>query len=136
MEEGLNCMPAHANVVITPTGMVIILLACHALCMLVCTHIGQSYEGTKFDKMNCAVSIIRSGLFIGMANTLRCYLFVCWSGEAMERGVRDCCRSIRIGKILIRRDPETKAARVRSNSVTDWYSRFHQLTTIVIVSSG
>ena len=34
-------------------------------------------------------------------------------GEAMERGLRDCCRSIRIGKILIRRDPDTKHAKVR-----------------------
>ena len=31
----------------------------------------------------------------------------------MERGLRDCCRSIRIGKILIRRDPDTKHAKVR-----------------------
>jgi len=28
-------------------------------------------------------------------------------GEAMERGLRECCRSIRIGKILIRHDPDT-----------------------------
>lgn len=33
-------------------------------------------------------------------------------GEAMEQGLRDCCRSIRIGKILIRRDPESKNPRV------------------------
>ena len=33
-------------------------------------------------------------------------------GEAMEKGLRDCCRSIRIGKILIRRDPDTKQAKV------------------------
>ena len=26
----------------------------------------------------------------------------------MERGLRECCRSIRIGKILIRHDPDTK----------------------------
>ena len=32
--------------------------------------------------------------------------------EAMDRGLRDCCRSIRIGKILIRRDPDTKHAKV------------------------
>ena len=30
----------------------------------------------------------------------------------MERGLRECCRSIRIGKILIRHDPDTKEPRL------------------------
>jgi uracil phosphoribosyltransferase len=42
-----------------------------------------TYEGYGFEHMNCGVSIIRSG-------------------EAMEKGLRQCCRSMRIGKILIR----------------------------------
>jgi len=46
---------------------------------------GEKYEGLAFQKGSCGVSIIRSG-------------------EAMEQGLRDCCRSIRIGKILIQ-DP-------------------------------
>lgn len=29
------------------------------------------------------------------------------AGEAMEQGLRECCRSVRIGKILIQRDEET-----------------------------
>lgn len=29
------------------------------------------------------------------------------AGEAMESGLRECCRSVRIGKILIQRDEET-----------------------------
>ncbi|KFO61101.1 Uracil phosphoribosyltransferase, partial [Corvus brachyrhynchos] len=33
-------------------------------------------------------------------------------GEAMEQGLRDCCRSIRIGKILIQSDEETQRAKV------------------------
>lgn len=33
-------------------------------------------------------------------------------GEAMEQGLRDCCRSIRIGKILIQSDEETHEAHV------------------------
>lgn len=33
-------------------------------------------------------------------------------GEAMEKGLRDCCRSIRIGKILIQSDEETHEAKV------------------------
>ncbi|KAG9478544.1 hypothetical protein GDO78_013546 [Eleutherodactylus coqui] len=51
------------------------------------------YEGVKFEKGNCGVSIMRSG-------------------EAMEQGLRDCCRSIRIGKILIQSDEETQRAKV------------------------
>lgn len=30
----------------------------------------------------------------------------------MEKGLRDCCRSIRIGKILIRREQESKKPKV------------------------
>ena len=43
---------------------------------------GEMYQGLAFQKGSCGVSVIRSG-------------------EAMEQGLRDCCRSIRIGKILI-----------------------------------
>src|SRR6201992_1974306 len=48
----------------------------------------QRYAGVKFQGRICGVSIMRSG-------------------EAMEQGLRDCCRSVRIGKILIQRDEET-----------------------------
>ena len=34
------------------------------------------------------------------------------AGEAMEKVLRNCCRSIRIGKILIRRDQESRKPRV------------------------
>lgn len=57
------------------------------------TPTGQMYTGVEYLKSNCGVSIIRSG-------------------EAMEKGLRDCCRSIRIGKILIQSDEETHKARV------------------------
>jgi len=30
----------------------------------------------------------------------------------MEQGLRDCCRSVRIGKILIQRDEETSKPRL------------------------
>ncbi|GIZ01709.1 uracil phosphoribosyltransferase homolog [Caerostris extrusa] len=52
-----------------------------------------TYEGLKYLKGNCGVSIVRSG-------------------EAMEQGLRDCCRSIRIGKILIQSDEDTHEAHV------------------------
>ncbi|EEP79203.1 uracil phosphoribosyltransferase [Uncinocarpus reesii 1704] len=54
----------------------------------VTTPVGQTYLGVKFQGKICGVSIMRAG-------------------EAMEQGLRDCCRSVRIGKILIQRDEET-----------------------------
>lgn len=54
----------------------------------VTTPVGRSYVGVRFQGKICGVSIMRAG-------------------EAMEQGLRDCCRSVRIGKILIQRDEET-----------------------------
>ena len=56
------------------------------------------HSGSSWTRSSCGVSIIRSG-------------------EAMENGLRDCCRSIRIGKILISTDEETQKATV-------YYSKF------------
>lgn len=47
------------------------------------------YKGVKYVSGVCGVSIMRSG-------------------EAMEKGLRECCRSIRIGKILIQQAEEDK----------------------------
>ncbi len=52
------------------------------------TPVGRVYNGVKFQGKICGVSIMRAG-------------------EAMEQGLRDCCRSVRIGKILIQRDEDT-----------------------------
>ncbi|XP_025074550.1 uracil phosphoribosyltransferase homolog isoform X2 [Pogonomyrmex barbatus] len=60
---------------------------------VVTTPTGAKYKGLKYQKGNCGVSIVRSG-------------------EAMEQGLRDCCRSIRIGKILVESDADTHEARV------------------------
>ncbi|XP_069124333.1 uracil phosphoribosyltransferase homolog [Argopecten irradians] len=73
VEECLNQLPYRHCQVTTPTG--------------------QIYEGLRYEKGNCGVSIMRSG-------------------EAMEQGLRDCCRSIRIGKILIQSDEDTHEAKV------------------------
>lgn len=54
----------------------------------VTTPTGHQYEGLAFQGKICGVSIMRAG-------------------EAMEQALRDVCRSIRIGKILIQRDEET-----------------------------
>ncbi|XP_071440588.1 uracil phosphoribosyltransferase homolog [Hetaerina americana] len=60
---------------------------------IITTPTGKEYKGLKYEKGNCGVSIVRSG-------------------EAMEQGLRDCCRSIRIGKILVEKDADTHEARV------------------------
>jgi len=52
------------------------------------TPLQGEYEGNGFVGKICAVSIMRAG-------------------EAMEQGLRACCRSVRIGKILIQRDERT-----------------------------
>jgi uracil phosphoribosyltransferase len=59
----------------------------------VMTPLGVEYHGAKFPYKNCGVSIMRSG-------------------EAMEKALRECCQSIRIGKILIRKDKETKQTQI------------------------
>lgn len=52
------------------------------------TPLNVDYEGINFLGKICGVSIVRAG-------------------ESMEQGLRDCCRAVRIGKILIQRDEET-----------------------------
>ncbi|KAG0147930.1 hypothetical protein CROQUDRAFT_655515 [Cronartium quercuum f. sp. fusiforme G11] len=54
----------------------------------VITPTGSTYQGVKFQGKICGVSIMRAG-------------------ESMEAGLRECCRAVRIGKILIQRDEET-----------------------------
>jgi uracil phosphoribosyltransferase len=54
----------------------------------VTTPVGKRYPGVKFQGKICGVAIMRAG-------------------ESMEQGLRDCCRSVRIGKILIQRDEDT-----------------------------
>jgi uracil phosphoribosyltransferase len=48
------------------------------------TPTGSTYDGVGFEGKICGVSILRAG-------------------EAMEAGLREVCRSVRIGKILIQR---------------------------------
>ncbi|CEL59339.1 uracil phosphoribosyltransferase [Rhizoctonia solani AG-1 IB] len=57
------------------------------------TPTGETYEGVGFEGRICGVSILRAG-------------------EAMEAGLREVCRSVRIGKILIQRDEETAQAKL------------------------
>ncbi|KAF7318144.1 Uracil phosphoribosyltransferase [Mycena chlorophos] len=64
------------------------------------TPTGATYEGVGFEGRICGVSILRAG-------------------EAMEAGLREVCRSVRIGKILIQRDEETALPKL-------FYSKFPQ----------
>ncbi|CAB3407698.1 unnamed protein product [Caenorhabditis bovis] len=52
-----------------------------------------TYDGIQFSRGNCGVSL-------------------CRSGEAMEIALRQCCRSIRIGKILIGEEQKILYARL------------------------
>ncbi|KAL7886063.1 hypothetical protein AOLI_G00063580 [Acnodon oligacanthus] len=97
VEEGLNQLPYTECVVTTPTG--------------------YKYEGVRFERGNCGVSIMRSG-------------------EAMEQGLRDCCRSIRIGKILIQSDEETLKAKVYYAKFPPDIYRRKVLLMYPILSSG
>ncbi|KAI8868168.1 PRTase-like protein [Ramicandelaber brevisporus] len=54
----------------------------------VITPTGHQYDGADFEGQICGVSIMRAG-------------------ESLESALRHCCRSVRIGKILIQRDEET-----------------------------
>jgi len=55
---------------------------------IVTSPVGKDYTGVRFEGRICGVSIMRAG-------------------ESMEQGLRECCRSVRIGKILIQRNEET-----------------------------
>ncbi|XP_044759647.1 uracil phosphoribosyltransferase homolog [Coccinella septempunctata] len=83
----------------------------------VTTPTGATYNGLKYKSGNCGVSIIRSG-------------------EAMEQGLRDCCRSIRIGKILVESDAETHDARVVYARFPEDIGQRHVLLMYPIMSTG
>ncbi|BET01382.1 Uracil phosphoribosyltransferase [Nesidiocoris tenuis] len=84
---------------------------------LITTPTGAQYHGLKYQRGNCGVSIVRSG-------------------ESMEQGLRDCCRSIRIGKILVESDAETHEARVVYARFPDDISSRKVLLMYPIMSTG
>lgn len=84
----------------------------------VTTPVGQNYSGVKFRGKICGVSIMRAG-------------------EAMEQGLRDCCRSVRIGKILIQRDEETSKPKLFYDKLpTDIASRWVLLLDPMFATGG
>lgn len=83
----------------------------------VITPTSATYNGLKYKSGNCGVSIVRSG-------------------ESMEQGLRDCCRSIRIGKILVESDADTHEAKVVYARFPEDISKRHVLLMYPIMSTG
>ncbi|RKP10578.1 PRTase-like protein [Thamnocephalis sphaerospora] len=82
------------------------------------TPTGQTYNGIDFQGRICGVSIMRAG-------------------ESMEQGLRDCCRSVRIGKILIQRDEETHQPKLYYAKLpNDIASRFCLLLDPMLATGG
>ncbi|KIJ11462.1 hypothetical protein PAXINDRAFT_118958 [Paxillus involutus ATCC 200175] len=82
------------------------------------TPTGSTYEGVGYEGKICGVSILRAG-------------------EAMEAGLREVCRSIRIGKILLQRDEETTLPKYYySKFPEDIASRSVLLLDPVLASGG
>jgi len=83
----------------------------------VITPTGCTYSGLRYEKGNCGVSIVRSG-------------------EAMEKALQDCCRSMRIGKILVDSDSETHSAHIVFAKFPDDIANRKVLLLYPIMSSG
>eukprot|EP00088_Acartia_fossae_P071564 TRINITY_DN9849_c0_g1_i1.p1 TRINITY_DN9849_c0_g1~~TRINITY_DN9849_c0_g1_i1.p1 ORF type:complete len:240 (+),score=66.76 TRINITY_DN9849_c0_g1_i1:74-793(+) len=83
----------------------------------VTTPTGCTYSGLRYEKGNCGVAIVRSG-------------------EAMEKALQDCCRSMRIGKILVDSDSETHIAHVVFAKLPEDIADRKVLLLYPIMSSG
>jgi len=82
------------------------------------TPTGATYKGVGFEGKICGVSILRAG-------------------EAMEAGLREVCRSVRIGKILIQRDEETTQPKLfYSKFPSDIASRYVLLLDPMLATGG
>ncbi|KAI8091117.1 uracil phosphoribosyltransferase-domain-containing protein [Gilbertella persicaria] len=84
----------------------------------VSTPTNAEYNGIAFEGRICGVSIMRAG-------------------EAMEQGLRECCRSVRIGKILIQRDEETHEPKLYYSKLPkDISSRYVLLLDPMLATGG
>ncbi|ORY03108.1 PRTase-like protein [Basidiobolus meristosporus CBS 931.73] len=82
------------------------------------TPTNNEYKGVAFMGKICGVSIMRAG-------------------ESMEQGLRDCCRSVRIGKILIQRDEETALPQLYYSKLPqDIASRYCLLLDPMLATGG
>ncbi|KZT53377.1 PRTase-like protein [Calocera cornea HHB12733] len=83
----------------------------------VVTPTGETYDGVGFKGRICGVSILRAG-------------------EAMEAGLREVCRSVRIGKILIQRDEETAEAKLFYSKLPDDIANRYVLLLDPMLATG
>ncbi|KAJ1328344.1 uracil phosphoribosyltransferase [Batrachochytrium salamandrivorans] len=84
----------------------------------VVTATGAEYKGLSPLGRICGVSIMRAG-------------------ESMEKGLRDCCRSVRIGKILIQRDEATAMPKLFYSKLSkDIASRYCLLLDPMLATGG
>ncbi|KAI0269390.1 uracil phosphoribosyltransferase-domain-containing protein [Gloeopeniophorella convolvens] len=81
------------------------------------TPTGVKYEGVGFEGKICGVSILRAG-------------------EAMEQGLREVCRSVRIGKILIQRDEETTLPKLFYSKLPQDISKRYVLLLDPMLATG
>ncbi|KAK9763446.1 Uracil phosphoribosyltransferase, synthesizes UMP from uracil [Basidiobolus ranarum] len=84
----------------------------------VITPTNNEFNGVAFKGKICGVSIMRAG-------------------ESMEQGLRECCRSVRIGKILIQRDEETALPQLYYSKLPeDIASRYCLLLDPMLATGG
>lgn len=74
------------------------------------TPVGRPYSGVQFQGKICGVSIMRAGE--SMEQVSEILIDRMRHNFKSIQGLRDCCRSVRIGKILIQRDEETSKPRL------------------------
>ena len=83
----------------------------------VTTPTGKLYQGVRFTAQICGVSIVRAG-------------------ESMETGLRDVCKSVRIGKILIQRDEETTLPHLYYSKLPEDIAQRHVLLLDPMLATG
>lgn len=115
IEESLNQLPYSDCSVVTPTGAI--------------------YDGLKYRSgKSLSLESKRSPLSSFVVGN--CGVSIVRSGEAMEQGLRDCCRSIRIGKILVESDADTHEAKVVYARFPDDIAHRQVLLMYPIMSTG
>ncbi len=83
----------------------------------VTTPVGRTYKGLRFASRLCGVPIIRAG-------------------ESMEAELRAICRSIRIGKVLIQRDKQTKLPSLYYANLPEDIAQRHVLLLDPMLATG
>ncbi len=84
---------------------------------VVTTPTGVEFTGSEFEGKLCAVPIVRAG-------------------ESMEKAVREVCRAIRIGKILIQRDEETALPTLYYSKLPEDIAKRHVLLLDPMLATG